>query len=117
MLAYYNPLWRKVIEILRRKHAFGPSVQLACQKHPEMNLDIAIPEHFDKVSSLGTYDYVLLVSLNLVSGGCSHNCGDALPVCTILKVYFINFHSAVILALCRATPTTTHVWFPLFCIY
>lgn len=65
MLAYYNPLWRKVIEILRRKHAFGPSVQLACQKHPEMNLDIAIPEHFDKVSSLGTYDYVLLVSLNL----------------------------------------------------
>eukprot|EP00026_Physarum_polycephalum_P000428 Phypoly_transcript_00429.p1 GENE.Phypoly_transcript_00429~~Phypoly_transcript_00429.p1 ORF type:complete len:1482 (+),score=251.12 Phypoly_transcript_00429:501-4448(+) len=63
MLAYHNKHWHQVVHLMKSKNLYGPCIDLACQKHPGLNLNIVQLEDFNRVNSYG---------------GCMHPCGELL---------------------------------------
>jgi len=57
------PLWKEVIGILESRGQIGPSLRLRCSQHPETELLVSKPEHFEIISP---------------EGGCNELCGKRL---------------------------------------
>jgi hypothetical protein len=60
MLSHHNTHWHQVVSLLKRKNLIGQGIDLACQKHPGLCLNITQADDFNRVNAFGMFSTLFL---------------------------------------------------------